>query len=446
MATILCVTSGFEALLYSSLELSRRLEAAGHRVVFVSEPETAPVVAAQGIAFRRLPPSGYDAFLAADAQRSGWERWATRHRRRREAAQASAAGSLLDTIRDVDPDLILIDIELHEQIVGAIATGVRTALLNSFASIWRRRGLPPPHHLVCPGRGWSGSAPGLALRWWMLRGRKWLRMASQRLRRAGCDRVSVLREMATDLGVDLDRYIDFGQWLIPFSYRGLPVLSLHALEYEFPHAPPPHVHYVGPMVLEGREDRMPPADRARLEAVFASRQANRRRRLLYAGFGSWFSTRPGLLARIFEAVAGRPDWDLVLSLGRRTATPDVPSPPANVQVFSWLPQVDVLGRADLAITHGGIGTIEECIHTGVPVLVYCGFETDMGGNAARVQYHGLGLVGDGERDTADQIAGHLDRLLAEPAFATRVARLRSRTVRYKDERVAEQVVEGLLSS
>ena len=70
------------------------------------------------------------------------------------------------------------------------------------------------------------------------------------MRRVGCDRVSVFRDLADAVGFAFERDTDDRQWLIPFTYRRLPVLSLHALEFEFTHTPPAHVRFVGPMVLE----------------------------------------------------------------------------------------------------------------------------------------------------------------------------------------------------
>ncbi len=110
-----------------------------------------------------------------------------------------------------------------------------------------------------------------------------------------------------------------------------------------------------------------------------------------------------------------------------------------------MPQTEVLRHADLAIVHGGVGTVEECVHAGVPMLVYCGYETDMGGYAARVLYHGLGLVGDAGRDTPATMRSHIEQLLTDAQFAASVGRLRDCGAVYAEKRVAEQVVASLLA-
>jgi UDP:flavonoid glycosyltransferase YjiC (YdhE family) len=79
------------------------------------------------------------------------------------------------------------------------------------------------------------------------------------------------------------------------------------------------------------------------------------------------------------------------------------------------------------------------------MLVYCGFETDMGGSTSRVVYHQLGIAGDRERDSPETIREHLDRLLREPVYAEAVGRMRSAYVARVENRVAERIIESLLS-
>ncbi len=56
----------------------------------------------------------------------------------------------------LNPDLVLINGEMHEHIIAAWAAGVPLALLNSFVSIWRQPGLPPPHASGTSGRRMEG--------------------------------------------------------------------------------------------------------------------------------------------------------------------------------------------------------------------------------------------------------------------------------------------------
>jgi zeaxanthin glucosyltransferase len=446
MARILCVTNGLAGLLYSSLELARRLETAGHDITFASVPDAGSTIRSRGIRFVPIDVDGYDRFLASDATRGTLTRLLSVRDRRRRAAQAMGADSFVALLRDLGPDLVLVDAEMHAHIMAASAAGYRTALLVTFVSIWRRPGLPPPHHLVRPGAGWRGTALAIGLMWLNLRVRKRRVAITQWFGRIGCDRVSVLRQVASDVGFDFDRLVDSSQWLIPFTYREVPALCTHAMEFEFPHEPPAHVRYLGPLILEDRQDsRVDASTRTQLDRILERRRSGGpERRLIYAGFGSFFTTDAALVRRLLEAVASRSDWDLVLSLGGRLPARDIGPIPANACLLRWVPQLEVLRHADVAVIHGGINTVDECVLAGVPMLVYCGFETDMGGTTARVAHHGIGIVGDARHDSPGVIGDRIGQLLGDPRFRQNIGHLRAPYVAYRTNHVAERVVAALL--
>lgn len=452
MAKILLLPGAFPSVLYPAVELARRLASDGHEVTLGALPAVAPaartLAAHHGLGFRALEGSRLEEFQAADAEKGIVQRLLTLRRRRRAAREVLGVEEFRRVLTELSPDLLLADVELHEQILTAAGAGVQTALLNPFASIWRRPRQPPNHCFVRPGVGWRGSRWGLALLWFAARLRKRHRAWRLRWRHLGCDRLSLLRRLTGELGFSFLSSTDGSQWLIPFTYRHLPVLSLHAREFEFPHEPPPGVTYVGPMVLEERVERsLPPADRARLDALLDRHRAapsGRPRRLIYAGFGSVFSTDGDFLQRLVAAVAAEEEWDLALSLSGRGAGKNLELPGANIHRFDWLPQLEVLEHAAAAVTHGGINTLDECVLSGVPVLVYCGHETDMAGNTARVVHHGLGIAGDRRRDSPRTIRRHLRRLLEESSFGDRVEELRRSYRAYPRRRDAERAVAELL--
>jgi zeaxanthin glucosyltransferase len=446
MASILIVTRGLPSVLYQGVELARRLAAAGHRVTFAGDPGARALLEQHGLALHPLDPDGYEHFLADDAAAPAVRRLLDLGPRRARARASLGVDAFGRVVRDTRPDLILINGEMHAHVIAAAAAGPPVALLNSFVSIWRQPGVPPPHTLARPGVGWSGSRAGVALLWRALRLRKHYRRWSECVRRIGCDRVSVYRHLAREVGFAFDRETDEGQWLKPFTYRRLPVLSLHAQEFEFPHTPPAHVRFVGPMVLASRVDQpQTAADRERLEAILARRRgAGSDGRLIYAAFGSVFSTDLAFLRRLVGIVEERPGWELVVSLSHRLAPSALGPLPARVHTFPWVPQVQVLQHADVAVTHGGISTVDECVLSGVPMLVYCGWATDMAGTTARVVHHGIGIAGDRRRDTTADIRAHLDRLITEPGFRQRVQHLQGIYAAYAERRVAERAVDALL--
>ncbi len=122
-------------------------------------------------------------------------------------------------------------------------------------------------------------------------------------------------------------------------------------------------------------------------------------------------------------MADRPDWDVVVGLGSRLDPSDLGPIPGNAHPLRWAPQLEILAQADCAIHHGGISTINECIAHGVPMVLYPFDFMDQPGNAARVSYHGIGDVGDRDQDSAATIRQRIERLLADPDVAVRLAAL-----------------------
>lgn len=445
MARILCVTNGLPGLLYTSLEMARRLAAAGHEVTYCSYPETQSTVIAHGLPFVALEPGSHQAFIAEDATVGSLRRLLDLPDRRRRALDSLGLEGFRKLLSASRPDLLLIDGELHEQIIVAAAAGLNLALLNTFVAIWKRPGLPPPHHRVTPGVGWKGSRIGITLLWLNLRLRKLRRAKALQLRHMGCDRLSLLRLLARNEMFDLQRETDAWQWLIPFTYRRLPILSLHAREFEFSHSPPRNVTFVGPMVPELRADERVTAEtEMHLRALFERRRTSRRTRLIYAGFGSFFSADADLLRRLIAVFETRHEWDLVISLAGREPPENLSRLPRNVHLLPWVPQIEVLQQADVAVMHGGINTVDECVLAGVPMLIYCGKETDMAGTTQRAVHHRLGIAGDSENDSPAAIRAHLDRLLTDPVVRQSLDRMQRAFACYAEDGVLERVVRSLL--
>ena len=432
---------------FSTIELCRRLVGAGHSVTFAGDASVRRLAGHHGLGFCALEPSGLEGFQTNDAARHVIDRMRRTAERRRAAREATGVDRYVALLGELRPKLVLVDGEMHEHIVASSAADVPVALLNTFCSIWRRTGSPPPHTSILPGVGWRGSRIGIALAWTAFGFRKRVRILRHRIRRVGCDRISVLRDIARDTGFDFDGEADPSQWLIPFTYPRFPALSLHAFEFEFPHEPAPGVRFVGPMVLEDRLDQpMPEADRRRLDAVLdRRRRSGHEGALLYAGFGSFFTAHRSWLRRLVDAVGLRPDWELVLALGDGSDPAVLGGLPEGVHVFAWAPQLEVLAHADAAVVHGGINTIDECVLAGVPMLVSCGGETDMAGNTARVVYHGIGLAADPEEDGTEQILDRLDRLLDDAVITGNLDRMGRAYRNYAERGEAERVVDDLLA-
>lgn len=84
----------------------------------------------------------------------------------------------------------------------------------------------------------------------------------------------------------------------------------------------------------------------------------------------------------------------------------------NIKIFQYLPQIDFLKYVDVMITHGGLGSVKECLDAGVPMYVIpVNQKTDQNGNAVRIEKNGLGLRGVLKKETEEQIKDKISKLI-----------------------------------
>lgn len=172
-------------------------------------------------------------------------------------------------------------------------------------------------------------------------------------------------------------------------------------------------------------------------------EAARGKRIALVSLGSNFTKQPGFYRACAAAFAALPGWHLVLQVGRQVTEQELGPLPDNVEVHSWVPQLDVLRQADLFITHAGAGGAQEGLVTGTPMLCVPQ-AADQFDNAEQ-----LVQLGVAERlDTADAtplaLRSAVLRLADDPAVAARCAAERERTVAGDGSRLAADLVEAEL--
>ncbi|MEM8785873.1 MAG: nucleotide disphospho-sugar-binding domain-containing protein, partial [Pseudomonadota bacterium] len=139
----------------------------------------------------------------------------------------------------------------------------------------------------------------------------------------------------------------------------------------------------------------------------------------------------------------RPTLDGVIGLGPTWR--DVTSGfPANLRGFEWVSQPRVFAKADAVIHHGGINTCVEAASYGLPMLAYTPGVRDMHGTVSRMAYHGLGLIGDRDKDSPQTIAQCLDHILADPTIRERADHMKKALEAERARSVLEQTIDGLL--
>jgi zeaxanthin glucosyltransferase len=118
---------------------------------------------------------------------------------------------------------------------------------------------------------------------------------------------------------------------------------------------------------------------------------------------------------ILKAAAVIPGRQLVLSIGSNIQMDDIGPIPASAIVVSKAPQIELLKRAELRITHAGINTTLESLALGVPmVAIPVGF--DQPGIAARIVYHGVGKSVPVASMNTEDLSGAIQEVLGNPSY------------------------------
>ncbi|WP_143086180.1 glycosyltransferase [Amycolatopsis saalfeldensis] len=90
-------------------------------------------------------------------------------------------------------------------------------------------------------------------------------------------------------------------------------------------------------------------------------------RVLVVSFGTVFARRGEELRMIAESFRGS-DWTVVLATGP-TPVASLGRLPGNVLALPSIPQQELLRRADVLVTHGGMNSVLEAGAAGVPMLI-----------------------------------------------------------------------------
>jgi zeaxanthin glucosyltransferase len=152
-----------------------------------------------------------------------------------------------------------------------------------------------------------------------------------------------------------------------------------ALEFEVVGEKPAGLHYTGPFV---HSDQRP--------AVEFPWERLDGRPLIYASMGTLQNGSEAIFRTIAEACAGL-DSQLLISLGGGLDPASLGKLAGNPLVVSFAPQLEILKRAVLVITHAGLNTVLESLCEGVP-LVAVPLGNDQPGVAARVKARGACVV------------------------------------------------------
>lgn len=174
-------------------------------------------------------------------------------------------------------------------------------------------------------------------------------------------------------------------------------------------------HFVGPSILAT----------TRNEIDFPWDLLEAERTKIYLSLGTLYNDNINFYRTVFTAFSDHPA-QFILSLGHLTDIHDLGLIPDNFIIQSNVPQLEVLQKVDLFITHGGMNSVNEGLNYGVP-LVVVPQQIEQALNGRQVARQGAGIV-LADRPPYGQLDAHVfrravDKVLADPIYRLNAERL-----------------------
>jgi zeaxanthin glucosyltransferase len=244
---------------------------------------------------------------------------------------------------------------------------------------------------------------------WRYRPVWWARLRN----RLGYELLGRLARPISEIVVDYRRQLGLPPLSDPSqAYSQLLQLCQQPAAFEYPRQQlPACFHFTGPLT-----------DPASREAADFPWERLTGQPLIYASLGTIQNRQLGMFETI-AAACRTLDAQLVIALGGGCAPEALPPLPGAPLVVGFAPQLQLLQRAALTITHAGLNTVLESLAQGVP-MVAIPIANDQPGVAARVAWSGSGVVVPRRRLTERRLRRAIDRVLADGSYRANAARLR----------------------
>ncbi len=218
------------------------------------------------------------------------------------------------------------------------------------------------------------------------------------------------------------------------SYSQLAQISQQPAELEFPRQNlPKYFHFTGPYHYSGSREAIPfPYEKLTGQP------------LIYASMGTLQNRLLWVFQMIAEACMGL-DAQLVISLGGGNKPESLPELPGNPLVVGYAPQLELLQKATLTITHAGMNTTLECLTNGVP-MVAIPVTNDQPGIAARIAWTGAGEVIPLKKVSLKMLQKAVKRVLTEDSYKKNALRLQEAIKRAGGVSRAADIIEQVIAT
>jgi zeaxanthin glucosyltransferase len=398
--------------------LARRLRSRGHEIVFIGVPDVGPTIHAAGLNFvswceEEFPAGSCARALAPVAKLHGTDatRWTIQGAGR--AFFQAASRHLPRTIAATGVEALVLDtIHMYLEVVPM-------SLGMPYAHVWAIlnidfSGTTPPS--VVPGP-YDDTPAGRALN---LDG----------LKKSDNAFFGLVQPLAEEYAERAGLMLDWSDPAATVSRQAAAIVSQTLEEFDLPGIPwPPQFHYAGPFFDDAGREPIP----------FPWEKLDGRP-LIYASLGTLVNGMTTIYQTILAAVGRLPEMQVVLAKGNSIELNDLGPVPPNVIVVNQAPQLELLKRSVLCITHAGLNTALESLANGVP-MVAIPISYDQPGVATRIAHHGVGDFIEVDNLTIDGLHELIQKILRTPAYREKAQHFMSVIAKRPGLDVAAEAIE-----
>ncbi|WP_209329207.1 glycosyltransferase [Lunatimonas salinarum] len=381
------------------LNLADWMKEQGFEIVFLTNPDFSSVVTSRGYRVILVNP-----FLLApeksEIQQAGWvsvlvERISGKRKPRLIEEMKARRLEYAVALRSVSPSLVFLDDHFALKAFLYERISLPTLLVSTMTLPHRVSGTPPFQSVQMPATS-AFSALRIRISWNRVLFSRWCSRFWKELLLGETNHVNVIRSKyrLSKLTLDTDRCFGIG-------VKELPIIAAYPKSFDFAAAShKENKYYFGRLPDIPSEQSI--QDQRLIKVIDLVKSSGKR--LVFCSLGTVTINDLGICERFFNNVislAGRiAHAFFVLSIGGFLDIHRLGKTPANVSVFSSVPQRILLSHVDLMIHHGGINSIKECIAAEVPMLAFpLSLKWDQPGCAARLVYLGLGQMGNIRKDS-----------------------------------------------